>query len=487
MNRRNRLSGKESVIIFLLALFASAAVLALCSVTTSPLFEDCYTEFNNNLSVSAQLIGKAFLEGSIPYRDLCGTEGPLYYLIQALGYLLGGRTGLYILQVVSLTVSLGVLYRTTRRFLNIPVSFCVMLLILYAVAAAIGSGNSSMEFSLPIFSFLYMILIDISSGNGDETHVCVRTAFLSGIGMAGLLLLTFHNVIPVILMAAAFFYLSGGRKRGKTILLFIAGFSVLAVPAVLILLKTGALSYYIYDGILFHFEALKVGNDTANEMIRKAIKNIPFALICLFAALNRNADMKKINRTMAFISLVLFCTMLAGYGYWHYYIVMIPFISYGFITTLTSGRIILKKMQAVLFPAVIVLLYLTPFKNNLTAVVNDCMSREYEYNNLAACQWYEDFITEDKTIIAVDVSAAFYLVNDFLPDYRMFADQTWLSRVDSRYSAEIQEEVGEGWHNYLLVGSVGFVSESYGDYELTDLISLYRMTYLYINTEMEES
>ena len=100
---------KKEIRAYLISLPAAIFIMMVFSCTTSPFFDLAYGDYYGNHSSTALLIGKEWLADAIPYKDLFVTGGPLYYLIQAAGWGIAGRTGVWLLTgaVVMINVTAG--------------------------------------------------------------------------------------------------------------------------------------------------------------------------------------------------------------------------------------------------------------------------------------------------------------------------------------------------------------------------------------------
>ena len=81
----------------------SSITILLLSTSTSFL----YSYYEQLDSIVFQQIGKEWLNGVLPYRDIWDLKGPLIYLLNSIGFLLiGSRYGILIVQVVFFFTSL---------------------------------------------------------------------------------------------------------------------------------------------------------------------------------------------------------------------------------------------------------------------------------------------------------------------------------------------------------------------------------------------
>lgn len=84
----------------LLCLVLALVFVSLFSYGTSPF----YTNHASSDSAMFQVIGRGWAEGRLPYADLWDSKGPLIFFINAVGFwLTGSATGVYLLQIASLT------------------------------------------------------------------------------------------------------------------------------------------------------------------------------------------------------------------------------------------------------------------------------------------------------------------------------------------------------------------------------------------------
>ncbi|MBE7016865.1 MAG: hypothetical protein E7420_01715 [Ruminococcaceae bacterium] len=80
------------------------------SCYTSPLYPNCFGWDSAIFS----LLGKGMVEGKGLYTELFDHKGPVIFMIDALGHLLGGRTGIFLLQCISGLITVYFLYFTGK-------------------------------------------------------------------------------------------------------------------------------------------------------------------------------------------------------------------------------------------------------------------------------------------------------------------------------------------------------------------------------------
>ena len=93
----NRPRARERALSYALLTAAVTAFLLVFSVTTSPLTPGFY----GNDSAVFQLLGRAWKDGHLIYRDLFDHKGPVIFFIDMLGeLLLPDRTGIFLIQIL---------------------------------------------------------------------------------------------------------------------------------------------------------------------------------------------------------------------------------------------------------------------------------------------------------------------------------------------------------------------------------------------------
>ena len=109
MNSLLSKSGKIKLItLILVSVFAG---MLFCCAYTSPLFP----YYNNSDSAIFMLIGKGMAEGKLCYVDLFDHKGPILFFIQALGWKIGGRTGIWLLECIAMLVSVAAIEKICRE------------------------------------------------------------------------------------------------------------------------------------------------------------------------------------------------------------------------------------------------------------------------------------------------------------------------------------------------------------------------------------
>ena len=188
-----RAAGSAKYLIPLACLVSAFLGALFFSETTSPLFSDWGYD-----SAMFQTIGKYWAEGYLPYVSLFDHKGPIIFLINAAGYALCGRTGVFMLQVVFLAAGEYLAYRLLRERMSVRFSLVAALLLPVLLAANWTEGNTTEEYILPLLfaSFWCMLRWGGQVERGEFTHA-PRAAFLYGVTFAFALLTRVTNALGI--------------------------------------------------------------------------------------------------------------------------------------------------------------------------------------------------------------------------------------------------------------------------------------------------
>lgn len=157
---------KTIYIRIMLSLLAITFVLAF-SYSTSPF----YSTFLWGDSEQFLSIGKLWLSGLIPYRDVFDHKGPLIFLINMLGFAMTGtKTGVCIIQCFCFIITLNMTYNICRLAVknNIYILFSILTAI-FVYIPTYGAGNYVDEYTLCCSSVCVYFLLKYFYAK-PETH-----------------------------------------------------------------------------------------------------------------------------------------------------------------------------------------------------------------------------------------------------------------------------------------------------------------------------
>lgn len=239
-----------------LSLFVLAALfVTFNSVSTSPLYAGVYID-----SHIFQYMGFAITQGKIPYVDLFDHKGLLLYLINALGFLISKNTGVLLLQIVSMTITLIIWHRIFALLVREKwLRWGLIALSLLCTYAFYWYGNFTQEWALPFISYPYMIYV--VNLNRGEKHFENKSLLLIGLCIGCIFSLQINSVAPLLgLLLYCLCHAILHREYayiGRAVVLITTG---MLIPIILSLVYMFAVAgkegvyAYVYANLLFNLE-----------------------------------------------------------------------------------------------------------------------------------------------------------------------------------------------------------------------------------------
>ena len=429
--RDNRISGLVCLALFVLSALAGALAF---SPSTSPLYSDWGYD-----SAMFQTIGKYWAQGHLPYVELFDHKGPIIFFINALGYALGGRGGVFAIQVLCLAVSEYFAFRMLCTRLSRSWSLLLTLMLPLVFSATWQEGNTTEEYILPLlFASYYSMLLWLDGlGQGRDSHRA-SAAFLYGLSFAFALLTRVTNALGICLGTAfiAVYLMVKGQWRNllNNALAFIGGSAALILPFCLYFYRHGALYDMWYGTVIYNFSYMSAHKDALSFSlvefllyVRRCLCGFALAFAALWGLLFSREG--KLSSLMWLLVSVLSVAFLYGQNaYDHYATVLLPL----FVLALCEldGKKF-KGAAAKLTGAVCVLMCIFVLTSSAyksyKGFVTEQPPQAYEYYG-DEYQSLLALIPEDgrESFIAIDCPRRIYLENDLRPSLRFFTLQTWM-------------------------------------------------------------
>ena len=353
--------------ILLYAFLLSALLLTFCS-QASFVFP-CHGRVDQNCFLT---VGKGIVEGLVPYRDLFEQKGPLLYFLHALAWLItpDSFTGVYLLEIVFLTVALLYVHKISNLYLPARAS----ILILPATALLITTsncflrGDNAEEFCIPLLlASLYSILRFYHTVSGTSFRSCQHAAMpassflIHGI-LAGCVLWIKFTMLGFWAAWAVLALLPDLlAKRVKSLftncLLFLGGMAVATIPWVVYFGLHGAISdwlyAYLYSNIFLYSKSLSpLGRvwHLAGSIGLAAVWNpllagaIAMGILWFRPPLAQALERKVMLITLIAVTVPLY---IGGTNYDYYFLIVSPFALFGVIGAVYrySARIAAYKFR----------------------------------------------------------------------------------------------------------------------------------------------
>jgi hypothetical protein len=321
---KNKMINNKDYVYYILFLFSSVVFLLWYSPYTTPL--NPYYGYDSAIFMT---IGQGWANGYLPYVDLFDHKGPVLYLIQYIGYLLHpGKIGVFYIQVINLFFCLLLVFHISRLFTDIKRSLIIGLFFLLLFSGTIREGNLVEEWSLiPILLPIYLSFRVLL--NKNYKHIgCF--SFLFGICFGVLALIRINNAAILCgLVFGILFLLIRDRKYKfllKSIYLFMLGVCTFVLPILVYFYINGFLGDMLYGTFLFN---LKYATSNFEQRTFSLFAMNIFCLSsCIFLPLISLKWDKINNKQFSYIlipsSVFSFLNLVGGFGYIHYFTLIIP-------------------------------------------------------------------------------------------------------------------------------------------------------------------
>ncbi len=321
----------------MLFLLAACCFVTFFSYSTSP----AYSGISDNPdSVIFQLIGKYWSEGYVPYQSLWDLKGPYIFLVNAVGYwLVGSRVGVYLLQIVSLTLTLFITYKTLRLSFGECRAMIWTLLALMPLSYVYEGGNLTEEYLLPFltWSFYYIMRwLSEYERTGDARHRpwwCVTY----GVTFALCLFSRLTNALSLSAAIAVIVVVLLVRKKHfanflMNIACFFAGFLAVCLPFVIYFWSHGALSDMLNSTLTIPFlYALHASQNIFDTGIHHFLLSYLLSIVLLILAVVRVSGERRLTARTGlclFSSLFPLLWFCQGNGYAHYGMTVFPLFAW---------------------------------------------------------------------------------------------------------------------------------------------------------------
>lgn len=213
-----------------------------------------YSMFGGDSAVF-QVVGKYWLEGVIPYKDLFDHKGALVYVANALGYAIYPRAGVMVPQIICLYLSCLFIWRATGLYWRgngVKIFFLALTLIYYA--AHYQEGNHVTEYSVPFLSAAaYCFLRSLKENIFPPLY-----GFVYGVGFGACFLIRLSDAVQiccqVFLVAIFLLQARAFKDLWKNILSFCAGIVLIVLPFVIYFAAHGALYDMFFGTFLFNLK-----------------------------------------------------------------------------------------------------------------------------------------------------------------------------------------------------------------------------------------
>lgn len=439
-------------------LFIVVSILCLLTLYSSPLYKGL-TDVDSSVF---QIMGKGMLEHKIIYRDLFDHKGPIVYIINAIGFFINNKYGLFIVEIIVFYIGTIFVYKTSRIVLSKKLSIVVDLLYMLISFSYFYGGNCTEEYAITFMSIAMYFIIKILYNKEMNKKI-----YWIIIGSTFTINLLIKPTYISIWMAFGIVQLISSIKDKKikelikNIGYIIIGVLIIFVPIMLYLIINNAVSSFIYAYINMNmkyssssiFEKIKAFASLSNKckynqyLLMMLISNI--AILCS----------KKINkRTKNFITLFsiisLILTSWAPNSYGHYLIQLAPCVTLEsiFLCYLIEQRVEKKEILNYkiirelplnfIYVCVIIVATLGIFE--ITSHNRGIFLKQLKIHKIVIERISEinNYLNEEDKILVLGNNSYYYLLLNRQPDFKYFF-QYPIMEYDEKIKEETEKYVLE--------------------------------------------
>lgn len=450
---------------YLIGAVATCFVMLLWSAYDSPLFP----LYNSSDSSIFMLIGKGITEGKVPYRDLFDHKGPFLFWIEAAGWALGGRTGIWVIETLGTILSVFMTMKISDQLNSnslIPVIGTVVVYLSY-----FGRGNLCENYSVPlVYVCLYLIVKYYQS---DEVKHPAMYSFIYGVCFAVLAFIRINNATIICgFVLCIIVRLLIEREYGnlvRNLLAGLTGIAAIVIPVCLYFYRIGALQDMIFCTFTYNFmyASKRVGLDSAGY-VQGIVTYAPIVFAtAFFGSRALGKSHRKSNRvffvSLFFVSALYLAELLYTSMAVHYHTTALPLYSVA-IALAFPDWLPQKKLQNVkkdidkswaLSFIVITGIY------SLLSCYNVCAPIYRHYLTDACTARYQDvqdciqvIPEEDRdSVIGYEISTSWYIDSGITPCYKYYSMQHWWSAEGFDVNQEFMDYVSSEFPKWIVAGT----------------------------------
>lgn len=412
-----------------------------------------------------RVIGSAMHHGQELYVGVWDHKGPTLFFIEWLGQVIHeGRGGIFVLQVVALTVSLALIMTLALRFTSRLGAAGAVTLVIAVLSFTFEGGNLSEEFSLPLIVFVLYGALRLL--DDDETAHGVRGLVLSA-GMGVAFAFTFftraNNAMPIAGIFAGLLIQLLLRRAPvvKRFGMAIAGFFAMTALIVGWFALRGTLEEML--DATFWFNLRYIEDASAQPKATAYLGTVALAgTLTLAAASAQLLRFGLRGSTWAVVTGLGAASTVAvlspATSYAHYLTLILPMMALGAVMLLHALGARMRGILAlvIVMAASAVTMYQVPKSVQYARAVHLAES--------AYQAQLEDVLSDvandrRQEVFPWSLPATYYLMTDTLPTYKYFITQQWWGSVDPQVTADTVAHIAQVRPGWVLTPAGGATDE----------------------------
>ncbi len=336
-------SSWESVIVFLGSVFLS--IFFSMESDLNPLSKRAPGTDSSVFQVIAMMIEKR----KMPYKDTFDHKGPIIYLINVLGDFFSKDKGVWIIEIIMLSITIYGMYMISRLTIGKFESAVVTLACLSLLLRYFEGGNLTEEYALPFITISLYVFCDYLL-NGEISH---KRIIIAGSGF-GVVLMLRPNMIAAWIVFTVFIFVELMRQKEIEKLIIMVGYFIIGTlfivfPIIIWLIREGAFKEFWNCYVVYNCKYVNTGKKISNlcDSYMKIVHSglFLFSLEGILLGIVLNCKYRIFNILyLFFLGLDTILVIMSGRTYMHYGMVMVPALIYP-ISLLLKGISELKTVK----------------------------------------------------------------------------------------------------------------------------------------------
>ena len=442
--------GKRHLFVLIVLFVISVLFVSFYSDTTSPFYHLSYT---TDSSVY-MMLGRAVVEGKLPYVDIWELKGPAIFYIEAFGYWLTySKLGIFMIQVICLYITFYFVYRTFRIEFSIGKSILLVFFSCLSLCLNYQDGNLIEEYTLPLIAPSIFLLYKWSKcplRNNIPRHNPYYAA-LYGIvlGFSLMTRLTDALGICAAVMVIAIYLIIKGQWNNllQNVFAYLCGFVSVVIPFCLYFYAKGALYEMWYGTFIFNLSYTaesSTGGISDLSSFRGFLVAFFNSYTLFFIGLitilfNKN---RRLAGTMWMaMGAFLFAWFINSNGYAHYGMLAMPCLCLIINELYLLGRETYAIKQ--IFAKTVLVFYMLIIVFFGTWI--SFTQYQKRHNPFKEYTLFSEILSkipsQDRVkFIAYNISPIIYEIGDLYPCYKYGGSQDWLMGMSKEQYGRIYEE-----------------------------------------------
>lgn len=398
------------------------------------------------------IIGKYWAQGHLPYVELWDHKGPLIFLINCLGFsLTGSEAGIFIIQVLSLSVFIYFTFLSFSLFFKPFISCLLTIVSLFWLACSYEGGNLTEEYLLPFLAAaIYLTIIWLQNNERKPNPHNPWQAFLFGVILGFCFLTRLTNALSSCGAMFAIFLILTYQKQWvnllKNIIMYVLGFCFLTIPFFVYFSLKGGLDEMLFGTLFYNFEnivdttsrSIRIGFGNNNLLLFSimSVNSIGLIAVSIFSIL-MEPKQRASSLVWLFASLLITIWLLSSNLCSHYRTLIVPFFPI-LLKELIRIRIHFPRLAIVLSALIIIgPIFLTLRKWNSFV---DYFDNSQTIDRLVT--YVEETVpdSEMNSFVGWNICQGVYVALDVKPCYRNFSLQQSQYPKSNRLRTDILKE-----------------------------------------------